>query len=341
MEKIKVKNKQNDIKVLDRAAQLSQHMKHATYKTKKSMDKDSSATDGSPNDYATNTTITKMNELTKISVDKFSQNGRVLSQRVYNDLKMKRNTINSLHKSLRPTLQPTKNIKTSTKGTIKTAQKSIKNTKTVIKNTKQATKATYKTAQTVIKTSQKTVQVAKVTGKAIVTTAKVAMKAIVAAVKATVATVKGIVALIAAGGWVAVVVIVLLCVVALMVGSLFGMDNSNIDNPNPMTGAISEINKEYDQKIEQIIADNSYDEVKVNSDNDMYGIQWDEVLANYFEKLYSLRNYDNDNADALEVNEDLLREIVWEMNEITYSVEIVKNETEVIVLTIYLVHINA
>ena len=49
------------------------------------------------------------------------------------------------------------------------------------------------------------------------------LEATVAAVKAIIAAVKGLIAAIAAGGWVAVVVIIVLCLVALIAGSVFGI----------------------------------------------------------------------------------------------------------------------
>ena len=48
-----------------------------------------------------------------------------------------------------------------------------------------------------------------------------AVRVTIAAVKATIAAVKGLIAAIAAGGWVAVVIILLICLIALIVGSCF------------------------------------------------------------------------------------------------------------------------
>ena len=50
---------------------------------------------------------------------------------------------------------------------------------------------------------------------------KAAVRVTIAAVKATIAAVKGLIAAIAAGGWVAVVIILLICLIALIVGSCF------------------------------------------------------------------------------------------------------------------------
>ena len=103
-----------------------------------------------------------------------------------------------------------KTIKTAGKGAAKAAQRSVKTTKTAIKTTQQAAKAAQKTAQATVKASQKAAQAAKATAKATVAGVKAAVKATIAAVKAIIAATKALVAAIAAGGWVAVAVIVVI-----------------------------------------------------------------------------------------------------------------------------------
>ena len=121
----------------------------------------------------------------------------------------------------RPALLPAKT-------TAKTAQKGVK-------TAQRTAKAATKTAKVTVKAAQRAAQAAKAAAKAAVKFVKVAAKAIVAAVKATVAAVKGIVAAIAAGGWIAVVVILLICIIGLVVGSVFGIFAPNPDNENGIT----------------------------------------------------------------------------------------------------------
>ena len=119
-----------------------------------------------------------------------------------------------------------KTIKTAGKGTAKAAQRSVKTTKTAIKTTQQAAKAAQKTAQATVKASQKAAQAAKAAAKATVAGVKAAVKATIAAVKAIIAATKALVAAIAAGGWVAVmmilVVVLLGCALALFGGNSDG-----------------------------------------------------------------------------------------------------------------------
>ena len=119
-----------------------------------------------------------------------------------------------------------KTIKTAGKGTAKAAQRSVKTTKTAIKTTQQAAKAAQKTAQATVKATQRAAQAAKATAKATVAGVKATVKATIAAVKAIIAATKALVAAIAAGGWVAVmmilVVVLLGCALALFGGNSGG-----------------------------------------------------------------------------------------------------------------------
>ena len=80
------------------------------------------------------------------------------------------------------------------------------------------------------------------------------MKATIAAVKATIAGVKALVAAIAAGGWVAVAVILVICLVALILGSVFGIFFSGKDSGTGMSmqSVVREINAEYDNKLAEL-----------------------------------------------------------------------------------------
>ena len=110
---------------------------------------------------------------------------------------------------------------------IKTAERSsrraIKTTQRTAKTTAQAAKTVQKTAQATTKAAQRTVQAARTTAKAAATTAKAAAKATVAAIKAAIAAIQALVTAIAAGGWVAVVIILILCLVGLLIASPFGV----------------------------------------------------------------------------------------------------------------------
>ncbi len=115
-----------------------------------------------------------------------------------------------------------KTIKSGTKQSIKTAKntstltkKGIKTTEQVAKNSKMVAKESVKMTQRAIKLSKKAIQ-----------TTKAAIKATIKTIKTIIATAKAIISAIIAGGWVAVVIIL---VIALIGGFIAAIFNSNGD----------------------------------------------------------------------------------------------------------------
>lgn len=216
-----------------------------------------------------------------------------------------------------------KTVKTVEKGTAKTAQKSIKTAertaKTTIKTSQQAAKAAKKTAQASAKAAQKAAQVAKATAKAVAQGIKVAVKATIAAVKAIIAGIKALVAAIAAGGWVAVVVIIVICLIALLLGSVFGIFFSGEDSGTGMSmqTVVQEINTDYDTKLQAEKDAVSYDVLEMSGSRAV----WKDVLAVYAVKT----NTDQDNPQEVATMDDskkqILKDIFWEMNQISSRTE--------------------
>lgn len=148
-------------------------------------------------------------------------------------------------------------VKTTAKG-IKTAEKT---SKAAIKTAEATAKASKKAAEAAAKAAQKAAEAARQAAIAAYKTAVAVGKAIVAAVKAIIAAIKELVAAIAAGGWVAVVVIIVICLIALIVGSAFGIffsSESNGKSNMTMQQVVRDINEDYQDKIETIKASNPY-----------------------------------------------------------------------------------
>ena len=221
-----------------------------------------------------------------------------------------------------------KAMKSTAKGTVKTAPKSAKTAeqtaKMTIKTTQQAAKAAPKTAQATVKGSQKAVQVARATAKATVTAAKAAVKATVAMVKAMIAATKALVSAIIAGGWVAVTVILIICLIGLLVGSVFGIFFSGEDSGTGQTmqTVVREINEDYNTELDSIKAENPHDVLEMSGSRAV----WKEVLAVYAVKTVT----DPDNPQEVATMDSnkkvLLTNIFWEMNEISSRTE-TKTET--------------
>lgn len=178
-----------------------------------------------------------------------------------------------------------------------------KGTKTAANGAKVTAKTTAKAVKTTAKAAQKAVQTTKAAIKATVQFVRVAVKAIIAATKATVAAIKGIGAAIAAGGWIAVVVILLICIIGLVVGSVFGIFAPSPDNENGITiiQTVREVNAEYESQIAEIKSQYDYDMCFVTGDP----CEWSLAIAVYAVKT----NRTEDVVTFDEAKADILKEV--------------------------------
>lgn len=217
-----------------------------------------------------------------------------------------------------------KTIRTSAKVAKKEIKKAPERIRKTAKNTAKATKKGIKTAKKVAETSakvaKKTAQVTKHAVKATAKAVKVAVKATIAAIKAMAAAIKALVAAMAAGGWVAVVVIILICVIGLLCASIFGVFFSNETGSKQMTEVIRETNSEVYKEIENVKDITEYDELEIESTY----TNWNEIIA-----VYSVE-YSNDGKYNISViderNEKFIKEMFWQFNSIKYSTEKVSTD---------------
>lgn len=200
-----------------------------------------------------------------------------------------------------------KTIKTGSKG-IKAASKGIKTSAQAAKTT---VKATVKTAQATARASARLAQATKVAVKAAVTAAKALAKAAAAAAKAIAAAVNGLIAAIAAGGWVVLIIILVAAVIALILGSAFGLFFTDDLNEGRLKQAIVDTNTKFtaglQARIDQL-SSGGYDAVVVSYDGDYDGDgamvnNWQDVLAVFATKnMYDgeeLLDFDDAKAAAM------------------------------------------
>ena len=216
-----------------------------------------------------------------------------------------------------------KQASSTAKGTVKTASKSIKTAektaKASIKTTQQAAKAAQRTAQATARAARAAAHAARAAARAAVVAAKVAAKATIAAVKAIIAATKALIAAIAAGGWIAVLVIVIICLIGLLIGSCFGIFFSGEDSGSgyTMQNVVQEINDDYQQQIDTTKANLSHDVLEMSGSRAV----WPEVLAVYAVKTTT----DPDNPQEVATIDDskkaILTDIFWEMNQISSRTE--------------------
>ena len=118
----------------------------------------------------------------------------------------------------------------SAKGTVKTIQRFIKTAeqtaRTTVKTTQVTAQAAQKSAQTAAKASYRAAQAAKAAARKSAEAAKATAKATVSAVKAIIAGTKALITALLAGGWIAVVIILIVVLLGCAV-SLFGGGSSS------------------------------------------------------------------------------------------------------------------
>jgi len=237
-----------------------------------------------------------------------------------------------------------KTAQRTAKGTVKTAQRT---SKTAIKTADHTARAAQKTAQATAKAAKMT---ARATAKTAATTAKAAAKGVSATVKAMIASVKALVAAIAAGGWVAILAIVIICLIGLIVGSCFGIFFSGEDSGTGQTmpAVVREINQEYEGKLDEIKNDTAHDALEMSGSRAI----WPEVLAIYAVKTTTDPDNPQEVATMDDSKKEPLKEIFWAMNEISHRTEtatttqtvetddgagnIIEEEVEVTTTTLYI-----
>lgn len=240
-----------------------------------------------------------------------------------------------------------KTAQRTAKGTVKTAQHT---SKTAIKTADHTAKAAQKTAQATAKAAKMTAHAARATAKTAATTAKAAAKGVSATVKAMIASVKALVAAIAAGGWVAILAIVIICLIGLIVGSCFGIFFSGEDSGTGQTmpAVVREINQEYEGKLDEIKNGTAHDTLEMSGSRAV----WPEVLAIYAVKTTTDPDNPQEVATMDDNKKELLKEIFWAMNEISHRLEtatttqtvetddgegnIIEKEVEVTTTTLYI-----
>lgn len=225
-----------------------------------------------------------------------------------------------------------KQASSTAKGTIKTTSKSIKTAektaKASIKTSQQAAKAAQRTAQATARAARAAVHAARTAAIATAHAIKAAAKATAAAVKAIIAATKALIAAIAAGGWIVVLIIVVICLIGMIIGSCFGIFFSGEDSGTGQTmqTAVQEINTDYQENLDEIKASHSYDVLEMSGSRAV----WKEVLAVYAVKTTT----DPDNAQEVATMDDekleLLKDIFWQMNEISSSTS---TQTETVIET--------
>ena len=336
MADIKTKKKiENPIKKLDKAAIYTSKVKDNIVSVKNKTNYNN-AEENSNNEYGDNRISEGTNLVFHKSINTFNEYGKKSLKTTGKNIKELKNvnteikrikTVRNRAKNIKNIRNANKTIKGTVKGGIKQAENTIKTAKNTGKATVKTAKATKKTIKLAIEGAKKSYQIAKATAKTVVKGTKLAIKSAILAIKGILLAAKALIGLIVAGGWIAVVIIIVICLIALLCASVFGIFFSSEDTGSTITvgevqevttmsGVISDLNTEFINKITKIQKENPYDEYDIDSNR----AEWKDVLAIYSVKV----NGGNNQNEVLTLNDEkvqILKDIFWEMNDITYTKE--------------------
>lgn len=317
------------VKTIDKSAIAAQRMKNTFIRTKESAEQTQAPQDAKAEDYAVRQVEEKSDRAARTTAGQIKKQGgkavRKVQEARRNSKEAKKAADYAADPARRPSVpashQPGKNPAPASRSRIKTAVQKGRDIKRSARSVKETGKSAVKTAQRTVKTAkaaaktaQKAAQAARAAAKTAAAAAKATARAVAAAVKAIIAGTKALIAAIAAGGWVAVVVILVICVVAFIVGSGFGIFFSNESSGGPtMQSVVLEINTEYTAKLDEIKTQNPHDVVEISGAR----IDWPEVLAVYAVKTSSTQEV----ATIDDQKKAVLKSIFWDANTINHRTE--------------------
>ena len=304
MADIKVKDiAKKSVKTINKAVVQTERFKDTIVRTKEKAE-ESVSNDTSANEYANNKIKFATNRAVDEGVHQFNKQGQ----------KSLMKTKENYQKSKAKIKQLKKKIQTKSK-----VKSTVKNTKTAIKTSKEVAKKAEKTAKETVKASKRAAQIAKETAKRTAQGIKLAVKATISAIKAIIAGTKALIAAIVAGGWVAVIVIVVICLVGLLVSSIFGIffsSEKTSANAVTMNEVVAECNQEFANKIQSIQDSNAHDEYVL--DGSM--ASWKDILLVYTIKQSNGKN-ETDVVTMDDNKKKVLKEIFWDMNSLSSEVK--------------------
>lgn len=268
---------------------------------------------------------------------------RAGKERVRHSAQSTRRTTQNARYTGQSAKQTAQAAKTTAKGMAKTAHKTVKTARHTVKSGHK----TVKTAQRTVKLAQKMAQataratqlaarVTRAATKAVATATKATTKAATAIVKKVIAAVKAFIVAIAAGGWIAAFIIIVVADIALIFGSPFGIFFSDEAGDGiPISQAVMEINMDFqariDAKIDSLSLGGSYDKIKVVYEGDIDGDSatvnnWTDVLTVFATK------YMGENVEVITITPekvDELKNVFNEMNKLSMRTKTETVETTV------------
>ena len=262
----------------------------------------------SAQEYAANNAERGIQTITRESLYKADNIGRYSYRKTKNNItsakeKFKaRKELKSLGKQKDAIKTPDRSTRTSNRK-IKTNNQQIKGSEQVVKQS--AKRLTEKTRIVVERTKE-------------------LASRIISYLKMAIESAKSFVLAIIAGGWLSTMAIIVITLIALLCGSGFGVFFSGEDSGTGMTmrDAVIEINEEYQSRLDEEKESVEYDVLEMSGSKAL----WKEVLAVYSVKVNTDDSNPQEVATMNDEKKELLKDIFWQMNEISSNTEI-KTET--------------
>lgn len=207
-----------------------------------------------------------------------------------------------------------KNIKTKL-----TEKKMIKQVKNKIKTSKKVAKDTTKITKQTIKASERAKQLMIKSVKMTYQGIKVAVKATISAVKGIIAGTKALISFLLASGWIALIIIIVVCLIGVLFNSHFGIffsGEKTSENSITMQDVIAECNNEFYDKLQSIQDENEHEEYVLEGKL----ASWKDMLVIYTVKVSKGIN-ENDVITIDDNKKQIMKDIFWNMNSLSSEVK--------------------
>ena len=260
----------------------------------------------STNEYASDKAESSSKRVTEEVVDKFAKSSSKSIKETKDNIVKTKARINKF----KIKLAEGKKIKVKGNAGI---NKAVKSTKVVASKSTKATKSTVVATKRGKKLAQETLNAGYKGVRAV-------LKGAVSAIKGIIAGTKALIAAIIAGGSIAVSFVVIICLVGLLVSSIFGIffsSEKRSDNNRPLSDVIAKIDEEFNGRILDIQESTDYNVLVINENR----AEWKYVLSIYVARLSNGTN----EIDVITIDDSkikILEEIFWDMNSISSYVEV-------------------
>ena len=222
---------------------------------------------------------------------------------------------------------------------VKSIQKSIKTSERTVKIGTQAAKATAKSAKAASKAARISAQAMRHAARGAVKGIRLLVKASIAAIRAAALAVKSIAAAIAAGGWVVILIVLVVGALSIILSSAFGIFYSNEPvsaSAITISQVVGEVNGDFEAYVSSKAAEASkgHENVTVIYDGDSDGDSdsvnnWVDVLGIFAVKTTMDASAPSDVAILTEDKEKAIHDLLFEMNTVSTRME-TKTETKIV-----------